>query len=49
MTLDDKTNLYVRTTPGKLYIRLNKQENDEEAYLRIKRLGEGIKQRLARD
>lgn len=49
MTLDDKTNLYVRTTPGKLYIRLNRQENDEAAYLRIKRLGEGIKQRLGQD
>lgn len=49
MTLDDKTNVYVRTTPGKLYIRLNKLENDEAAYLRIKKLGEGIKQRLGQD
>ena len=46
VTLDDKTNFYVKTKPGALYIKLNKDENDYEAYTRIKRLGEGLKHKL---
>ncbi len=47
VTLDDKTNFYIKTSPGSLYIKLNKDENNDEAYLRIKELGEQIKQKLA--
>jgi hypothetical protein len=46
VTLDDKTNFYVKTKPGALYIKFNKDENDYEAYTRIKRLGEGLKHKL---
>ena len=47
VTLDDRTNIYVRNIPGRLLIKLNKDQNTAEAYYRIKKLGEGIKSRLA--
>ena len=45
-TLNDRTHIYVRNIPGRLIIRLNKNENNAESYYRIKRLGEEIKLRL---
>lgn len=49
ITLDDNTRFYIRTQPGNLYLKLDKRNNDEESYLRIKRLGEEIKQKLTED
>lgn len=46
ITLDDHTSIYLRTAPGKLYIKLDKQENDLYSYARVKKLGEGIKRKL---
>lgn len=45
----DRAIFQIRTNPGKLQIRFDKKENDEDAYLRIKRLGEGIKATLSAD
>jgi len=47
LTLDDATNVYVKTSPGRLLIKLKKKENDRNAYLRIKQLGKDIRQHLA--
>jgi len=47
VTLPDETSFYVRSIPGRLLIRLNKEENSAASYNRIKRLGEGIKIKLA--
>ena len=46
VTLDDKTNFYVKTSPGRLLIKLDKNTNDAAAYERIRELGEEIKQKL---
>jgi hypothetical protein len=46
VTLPDETSFYVRSIPGRLLIRLNKEENSAASYNRIKRLGEGIKLKL---
>ena len=47
VTLDDNTNVYIRTTPGRLLIKLDKNENTVASYHRIKRVGEQIKMKLA--
>jgi hypothetical protein len=47
VTLDDKTSFYVKTSPGRLLIKFDKDANDPAAYYRIKDLGEKIKQKLA--
>jgi hypothetical protein len=47
LTLEDKTHLYINTAPGRLVIRFNKRENDEESCFRLRELGEGIKLNLA--
>ncbi|MEO7530581.1 MAG: hypothetical protein ABIS69_04190 [Sediminibacterium sp.] len=49
ITLDDQTNFYAYTAPGRLTIRMNRRENDPEAYHRIKSLGEKLKRKLAED
>lgn len=46
LTLHDRTHIYVKNIPGRLLIRLNKDENNAESYYRIKKLGEEIKIRL---
>lgn len=46
VTLDDKTNFYIKTTPGALFIKLDKNENDFHSYSRIKELAEGLKHKL---
>jgi hypothetical protein len=43
LVLDDATRLYVKSKPGSLLIRFNKDENSFEAYRRIKLLGTDIK------
>jgi len=47
VTLDDKTSFYVRSSPGRLLIKLDKNANDEASYIRIKELAEDIKHTLA--
>lgn len=46
ITLDDHTSFYLGTTPGKLYIKFYKQDNDLYSYAKVKKLGEGIKIQL---
>jgi hypothetical protein len=46
ITLDDHTRFYVRNSPGKLVIRLNRDENSEQAYWRLKELAEGLKKHI---
>lgn len=43
LTLDDETKFYVRSYPGYLKIKFNKNQNSVESYERIKGLCEGIK------
>jgi hypothetical protein len=49
ITLDDRSNFYVQAYPGKLIIRMDRRENDPEAYYRLKSLGEKLKRKLAED
>ncbi len=42
LTLDDGTKMYVVNKPGKLRIKLNKNENSAASYQKIKALGEGL-------
>jgi len=49
ITLKDNTVLYIKTSPGKLLIKLDKNENTDAAYTRIKRIGEQVKMNLATD
>jgi uncharacterized protein YxeA len=44
--LDDHTKLYIKTRPGHLIIKVNKNDNDSASVERIKELSEGIKLRL---
>jgi hypothetical protein len=49
ITLDDRSNFYVQAYPGKLIIRMDRRENNPEAYYRLKSLGEKLKHKLAED
>ncbi len=44
--LEDHTKLYIKTRPGKLFIKVNKNDNDSASIERIRELTEGIKLRL---
>ncbi|MEI6088589.1 MAG: hypothetical protein WCR66_13430 [Bacteroidota bacterium] len=44
--LEDHTKLFIKTKPGRLLIKVNKNENDSASIERIKTLTEGIKIRL---
>lgn len=44
ITLDDKTTFYMKSNPGELKIKLNKQDNSYESYTEIKDLCEGLKE-----
>jgi len=46
-SLQDKTEFYIKESPGKLKIELNKRKNTTASYLRIKKMCEGIKGLLA--
>lgn len=46
ITLDDHTRFYVKNSPGRLVIKLNRFENSEEAYWRMKELAEGLKKHI---
>jgi len=47
ITLDDHTKFYIKKSPGVLEIKLNKDENTDEAYREIKLMCQGIKKILA--
>ena len=47
ITLDDRTTFYMRSFPGKLKIKLDKTENSEESYYKMKDICEDIKNILA--
>ncbi len=47
--VDDNMNMHVRSGPGLLIIKMDKDKNDLESYNRLKQLGEHIKHRLAED
>lgn len=40
--MDDNTSFYIKSYPGKLKIKFNKNQNSEASYLKIKSLCEGI-------
>jgi hypothetical protein len=44
ITLDDRTTFYMKSNPGELKIKLNKQDNSFESYTEIKDLCEGLKE-----
>jgi len=41
-TLADKTNFYVKESPGELKIEIDKRKNSTASYLRIKKMCDGI-------
>ena len=43
IALDDRTKFYIQNAPGVLKIKLDKDENSEEAYYMVKSMCEGIK------
>ena len=48
-TYGDNINVYIKFRPGRLKIKLDKDENSEEAYNEVKDMCEGIKELLADD
>ena len=40
--MDDNTSFYIKSYPGKLKIKFNKNQNSEASYFKIKSLCEGI-------
>jgi len=47
ITLDDKTTFYIKSFPGDLEIKLDKEKNSVESYMQVKEMCEGIKKVLA--
>lgn len=47
LLLNDGTDMYVRSSPGLLKIRLNRHDNSEASYRAVKQLCEGVKNILA--
>jgi len=47
LTLQDETTFYVRSYPGELELKLDKEKNSYEAYHRVKEMCEGIKSVIA--
>ncbi|TDH25236.1 hypothetical protein EXU57_14115 [Segetibacter sp. 3557_3] len=43
ISLDDHTRFYMKKSPGSLHIKLNKDDNSRTAYLRVKKICEGVK------
>ncbi|MFI5158158.1 MAG: hypothetical protein ACHQF4_04790 [Sphingobacteriales bacterium] len=46
-TLSDKTNFYIKESPGRVKITIDKRKNSFNSYMRIKKMCEGIKGLLA--
>ncbi len=47
LVLGERQRLYVRTSPGRLLLKIDKNENDDQSYDKMKEIAEGIKHRLA--
>ena len=47
IALDDRTTFYIKKYPGQIKIRLNKYENSEASYERVREMCEGIKEILS--
>jgi len=45
-TLDDHTTFYIKESPGRLKIRINKRNNQVSSYIRIKNMCDGVKNLL---
>jgi len=41
--MNDDTKFYIQSTPGRIKIKLDKRENTEESYKRVKLICEGLK------
>lgn len=48
ISLDDHTKFYIKKSPGVLEIKLDKDENSDEAYHQIKLMCQGIKKLLTK-
>ena len=48
IALDDSTTFYVKKSPGVLRIKLDKDENSDEALARVRSVCEGMKEVLAK-
>jgi uncharacterized protein (DUF1684 family) len=46
LVLGEGQRLYVRTSPGRLLLKIDKNENDDQSYYKMKEIAEGIKHRL---
>lgn len=46
-SLPDNTRFYIKESPGRLKIRLNKTQNSTASYFRIKKMCEGVKRLLS--
>lgn len=49
VTLTDNTSIYIRNTPGRLLIKLDKNENTFASYARIKRVGEELRMKFGEE
>ena len=49
VTLTDNTSFYIRTTPGRLLIKLDKNENSPASCERVKKIFEQVKIKLGED
>jgi hypothetical protein len=47
ITLDDNTKIYLRSYPGELSIKIDKTENSEESYDKVRQACEELKEILA--
>ena len=48
LTLEDQTTIYMKKSPGLLKIELNKEENSDESFEKVKAMCEGLKGVLAK-
>ena len=47
VTLDDRTAFYLKSLPGELEIKLDRQHNSYESFIKVKEMCEGIKKVIA--
>ena len=40
--LSDRTRFYIKSSPGKIIIKINKRENSYASYMRVKNICEGV-------
>lgn len=48
ITLDDKSNFYLKTTPGELKIKVEKEETSASNYFKLKRMCESLSDVIAK-